>query len=227
MEDATDAMLFQVYKISTSFHITVATDTLQAAAGREKRVRNPAQASKLNTTTHNPLASTHSTHRCEPQKDLRNLRLLLSAAHNHDNTSIIKQANQYNHLTMLAFRQYSRVMCSSALHRAFSSASARPFQILGLQQIAVGSLDKKPLADLWGGIFGLEKAGSFSSEAENVDEDIMNLGSGVTAVEVDLMTPLNAEKSPKVHSPALNHIGLWVDDLETAVDWMKGQGMYL
>ena len=122
----------------------------------------------------------------------------------------------------MAFRQFSRAICSSSFHR-FSSA-ARPFQILGLQQIAVGSLDKKPLTDLWGGIFGLEKIGSFSSASENVDEDIMNLGSGPTAVEVDLMTPLDAEKSPKVHSPALNHIGLWVDDLETAVEWMKGQG---
>ena len=116
-------------------------------------------------------------------------------------------------------------MCSSAL-RSFSSAT-RPFQILGLQQIAVGSLDKKPLSDLWGNIFGLEKTGSFKSETENVDEDIMKLGSGATAVEVDLMTPLDAEKSPKVHSPALNHIGLWVDDLETAVDWMKGQGVFI
>lgn len=117
-------------------------------------------------------------------------------------------------------------MCSSALRSAAFSSASRPFQILGLQQIAVGSLDKKPLADLWGGIFGLNKVGSFVSEKENVDEDIMNLGSGATAIEVDLMTPLDAAKSPKVHSPALNHIGLWVDDLETAVDWMKGQGEY-
>jgi lactoylglutathione lyase len=96
---------------------------------------------------------------------------------------------------------------------------------LGLQQIAVGSLDKKPLKDLWEGIFGLSKVGSFSSEKENVDEDIMSLGVGPSAIEVDLMTPLDPEKSPKVHSPALNHVGLWVDDLETAVDWMKENGV--
>jgi len=54
----------------------------------------------------------------------------------------------------------------------------------------------------------------------------MTLGTGPTAVEIDLMTPLDADKSPKVHSPALNHIGLWVDDLETAVDWMKEKGAY-
>ena len=30
---------------------------------------------------------------------------------------------------------------------------------------------------------------------------------------------------PKVHVPPLNHIGLWVDDLEAAVDWMGKQGV--
>lgn len=125
---------------------------------------------------------------------------------------------------MLAFRQCTRVWSSSAV-RTFA-VTARPFQVLGLQQIAVGALDKTSLSELWGGIFGLTKAGSFVSESENVDEDIMMLGpSGPAAIEVDLMTPLDADKSPKVHSPALNHIGLWVDDLETAVDWMKEQGV--
>mmetsp|Transcript_16894 Transcript_16894/g.25108 ORF Transcript_16894/g.25108 Transcript_16894/m.25108 type:complete len:98 (+) Transcript_16894:301-594(+) len=39
------------------------------------------------------------------------------------------------------------------------------------------------------------------------------------------MTPLDPDSSPKVHSPALNHIGLWVDDLPSAVAWMKKQGV--
>jgi lactoylglutathione lyase len=28
-----------------------------------------------------------------------------------------------------------------------------------------------------------------------------------------------------VHVPPLNHIGLWVDDLEAAVDWMQKEGV--
>jgi lactoylglutathione lyase len=28
-----------------------------------------------------------------------------------------------------------------------------------------------------------------------------------------------------VHIPPLNHIGLWVDDLETAVEWMQKEGV--
>ena len=40
-------------------------------------------------------------------------------------------------------------------------------------------------------------------------------------VEIDLMAPLDPERSPKVHKPALNHIGLWVDELEEAVAYCE------
>ena len=39
------------------------------------------------------------------------------------------------------------------------------------------------------------------------------------------MQPLDAAKKPAVHDPALNHIGLWVDDLAAAVAWLTAQGM--
>jgi lactoylglutathione lyase len=35
------------------------------------------------------------------------------------------------------------------------------------------------------------------------------------------MTPLDPEKSPKVHIPPLNHIGLWVDDLPKCVEYLE------
>lgn len=104
-------------------------------------------------------------------------------------------------------------------------AQSRPFRILGLQQIAVGGLSKDKLANLWVDNLGLKHTSTFKSEKENVDEDILTLGSGPTAVEVDIMQPLDPNKAPKVHSPQLNHIGLWVDDLATAVQWLQGRGM--
>jgi len=39
------------------------------------------------------------------------------------------------------------------------------------------------------------------------------------------MQPLDADKKPKVHDPALNHIGLWVDDLAAAVAWLEKKGV--
>ena len=89
----------------------------------------------------------------------------------------------------------------------------RPFNVLGIQQIAIGGLDKSALSGLWSGLFGVTKVGDYVSESENVDEDILQLGTGPHAVEIDLMQPLNPDVSPKVHVPTLNHVGLWIDDL--------------
>ena len=67
---------------------------------------------------------------------------------------------------------------------------------------------------------GLTKVKSFTSTKENVDEDVLEVGKGpLGTIEIDLMAPLDPEKSPKVHIPALNHIGLWVDNLENAVEY--------
>lgn len=101
----------------------------------------------------------------------------------------------------------------------------RPFRILGIQQIAVGALDKGRLRSLWIDKLGLDYSGNFRSESENVDEDIVTLGSGPFRVEVDLMQPLDAEKKPAVHQPALNHVGLWVDDLHAAEQWLRDNGV--
>jgi lactoylglutathione lyase len=101
----------------------------------------------------------------------------------------------------------------------------RPFRVLGLQQIAVGAADKNRLRRLWVDLLGLEPTGNYRSERENVDEDIAVAGAGAFKVEVDLMQPVDPAKSPRVHDPALNHIGLWVDDLRAAVTWLEAQGM--
>jgi len=101
----------------------------------------------------------------------------------------------------------------------------RPFKLLGIQQIAIGGPDKMTLQRLWDDLFGLEVTGTFRSERENVDEDICALGQGPLKVEVDLMQPLDPEKKPAVHATPLNHVGLWIDDLPTAVEWLTGQGV--
>lgn len=103
--------------------------------------------------------------------------------------------------------------------------SIRPFQVLGIQQVAIGGPDKQRLKQLWVDVFGLEVTGTFRSERENVDEDICALGTGPLKVEVDLMQPLDPQKKPAVHQTPLNHIGLWIDDLPAAVQWLQGRGV--
>jgi lactoylglutathione lyase len=103
--------------------------------------------------------------------------------------------------------------------------SARPFRILGVQQIAIGSEDKSRLRRLWVDCLGVTVTGQFKSARENVDEDIASVGTGLARCEIDLMQPLDPAAKPAVHVPPLNHIGLWVDDLATAVTWLSAQGV--
>ena len=102
---------------------------------------------------------------------------------------------------------------------------SRPFKVLGIQQIAIGAVDKSSLKHLWIDLFGLELTGHFLSEKENVDEDICAIGHGHFKVEVDLMQPLDIQKKPAVHTTPLNHVGLWIDDLPAAVDWLTSKGL--
>ncbi len=97
----------------------------------------------------------------------------------------------------------------------------RPFRVLGVQQIAIGGSDKLALRHLWVDLFGIPAVGTFRSERENVDEDILS----IAGVEIDLMVPIDPSKTPKVHEPRLNHIGLWVDDLVAAVRWLGDNGV--
>jgi lactoylglutathione lyase len=105
------------------------------------------------------------------------------------------------------------------------SDGARPFRILGLQQIAIGGLDRGPLRHLWSDLLGVPQVGSYQSAAENVIEDILRLGPAAAPVEIDLMQPLDPGKAPRVHEPALNHVGLWVDDLRAAYAWLEARGV--
>ena len=105
------------------------------------------------------------------------------------------------------------------------SATTRPFKVLGIQQIAIGGPDKLRLQKLWVDMLGLTVTGTFRSERENVDEDICAIGEGPFKVEVDLMQPLDPEKKPAVHATPLNHVGLWIDDLPKAVEWLTAQGV--
>ncbi|HEY5934256.1 MAG TPA: VOC family protein [Kofleriaceae bacterium] len=100
-------------------------------------------------------------------------------------------------------------------------SDARPFKILGVQQIAIGAPRKAALRHLWVDLFGIPQTGTFRSANENVDEDILTLA----GVEIDLMEPIDESKSPRVAEPRLNHVGLWVDDLRAAVEWLGAQGV--
>ena len=103
--------------------------------------------------------------------------------------------------------------------------TTRPFKVLGIQQVAIGGPSKARLRTLWVDKLGLKVTGQFRSVRENVDEDICALGVGAARVEVDLMEPIDPAGKPAVHTTPLNHIGLWIDDLPRAVEWLAANGV--
>ncbi|CAG9333989.1 unnamed protein product [Blepharisma stoltei] len=115
-------------------------------------------------------------------------------------------------------------MFMRSICRAFTT---RPFKVLGVQQVALGHLDKNVLTNFWSNQLGIPKIGNFQSETENVNEDILRIGEGDNAVEIDLMQPIDPEKNPKVHKIALNHFGLWIDDLRACVDYLVANGVQM
>jgi lactoylglutathione lyase len=105
------------------------------------------------------------------------------------------------------------------------SDGARPFRVLGVQQLAVGGLDRARLRHFWCDLLGVEQLGSYQNAAENVIEDILRVGPASAPIEIDLMQPLDPARAPRVHEPALNHVGLWVDDLRAAHAWLEARGV--
>lgn len=95
--------------------------------------------------------------------------------------------------------QFVKEPFASTTLRGFASQQDRPFSILGVQQIAIGCAERDPLNRLWVDVFGLKPEHSgITIASENVVEDILKVGKGESAVEIDLMTPIDPEKSPKV-----------------------------
>ena len=106
-----------------------------------------------------------------------------------------------------------------------SQTDSRPFCILGVQQIAIGHRSKQQLRHLWVDLLGFTDLHTYKNIAENVDEDIIVPGIGPWDVEIDLMQPIDIQHKPKVHEPNLHHIGLWVNDLSAAVQWLTAHGV--
>src|SRR5436190_18127543 len=102
---------------------------------------------------------------------------------------------------------------------------ARPFRVLGVQQIALGGRDRSRLRTLWVDCLGLTSLSTFRSAIENVDEEILGVGLGLGRIEVDLMQPLDDSARPVIHEPALHHLGLWIDPLRSAFAWLVARGM--
>jgi hypothetical protein len=105
---------------------------------------------------------------------------------------------------LLGERYLTRCSFSSAATGANSGASRsatagkRPFVVLGIQQVAIGSESRSGLDQLWYQVLGLERPrGRVRLEKENVEEDIVSLGPHPFAVEIDLIRRSIPRRRPR------------------------------
>eukprot|EP00475_Leptophrys_vorax_P014259 TRINITY_DN2065_c0_g1_i1.p1 TRINITY_DN2065_c0_g1~~TRINITY_DN2065_c0_g1_i1.p1 ORF type:complete len:219 (-),score=28.84 TRINITY_DN2065_c0_g1_i1:64-720(-) len=110
-----------------------------------------------------------------------------------------------------------------------ASGDVRPFQVLGIQQVSVAGPPnaRYQLRHFWGDLMEL---GSFTNEYqsshENVHSEVLPLAPKTRSRTVlSLITPLDPTKKPSVQARALHHVGLWIDDLPKAVEWLQGKGV--
>jgi lactoylglutathione lyase len=87
-------------------------------------------------------------------------------------------------------------------------------------------MDRQALHSLWVESLGLEPGIEFRNETENVEGEIAVAGEGPAGVDFNLLEPIDPDRSPRAHQPALNHVGLWVDDIEAAVQWLSARGIH-
>ena len=69
-------------------------------------------------------------------------------------------------------------------HRGFG---AKPFQIMGIDHIAIGALDKTGLVEFWTEILGGHVVSENSAPGENTDETVVEFGES----HIDLMSPID------------------------------------
>jgi len=96
----------------------------------------------------------------------------------------------------------------------------RPFRILGVQPNRCRrARQERPRQSLCRPVSASSAPGNYKSERENVDEDIVRIGKGALAVEIDLMQPSIRRRSQGARPQAepLRPLG---DDLHAAVEWL-------
>lgn len=98
----------------------------------------------------------------------------------------------------------------------------RPFRVLAVKHIAIGSKENSALEYFFVELLGIEKVSEETIPSENVRESKLRLPDGL---ELDLMETIDSSKKPDVSKRPLHHFALQVDNLETAHSWLKSKGV--
>ena len=102
-----------------------------------------------------------------------------------------------------------------------------PFKILGIEHVGIAVDDLNGISDIFGDLLGLKLSSREKIDDQQVITDIYETGSGKLEFlkATDENSPISRfiEKNGK----GMHHIALKVDNLQAALDYLKGQGTQL
>ena len=103
----------------------------------------------------------------------------------------------------------------------------RPFKILGIEHVGVAVDSMEGLSEIFSDILGLDCSCSEEVKDQQVITDIFEIGNS----KLEFLKPTNPD-SPIAQfvgkkGTGIHHIALLVDNLQAALDYVKGQGIQL
>ena len=102
-----------------------------------------------------------------------------------------------------------------------------PFKILGVEHVGIAVEDLNSISDIFGDLLGLELRSREKIDDQQVITDIYDTGSGKLEFlkATDKNSPISRFIDKK--GKGVHHIALKVDNLQAALDYLKGQGAQL
>jgi methylmalonyl-CoA/ethylmalonyl-CoA epimerase len=105
--------------------------------------------------------------------------------------------------------------------------SKLPFNILGIEHVAIAVNELGKPSKIFGDLLGIKQTITEDIPDQKVITDIYDTGRGKVELLVSTCSDSPITKFLEKRGPGLHHIAFKVDKLQSALDYLKGQGIQL